>query len=49
MSALMYGTSNFLAKPGQTLAPLLGTALISYLVGKSTHILALFCPTNNIL
>ena len=31
---LIFGTANFLAKPGQTLAPIIGTSLISAMTGK---------------
>ena len=34
VSALIFGTAAFLSKPGQTLAPLLGTALIAAETGK---------------
>ena len=33
ISALIFGTTSFLAKPGQTLAPLIGTYLISSTTG----------------
>lgn len=33
ISALMFGMANFLAKPGQTLAPIIGTSLISIMTG----------------
>ena len=34
VSALIFGTAAFLSKPGQTLAPLIGTALIAAETGK---------------
>ena len=34
VSALMFGTVAFLSKPGQTLAPLFGTLLLSIYTGK---------------
>ena len=34
ISMLIFGTANFLAKPGQTLAPIIGTSLISAMTGK---------------
>ena len=34
VSALIFGTAAFLSKPGQTLAPLLGTLLIAAETGK---------------
>jgi hypothetical protein len=34
LSALIFGSANFLAKPGQTLAPILGTYLIYDHVGS---------------
>lgn len=33
ISALIYGTTSFLAKPGQTFAPLIGTLFITYQTG----------------
>lgn len=33
VAALMYGMANFLAKPGQTVAPLVGTLLLSAMTG----------------
>jgi len=35
VSALMFGTIAFLSKPGQTIAPLLGTWLLSMTTGES--------------
>ena len=35
ISALMFGMANFLAKPGQTLAPIIGTSLISAMTGNN--------------
>ena len=34
VSALMFGTAAFLSKPGQTLAPLIGTWLLAVQTGK---------------
>lgn len=33
VSALIFGTANLLAKPGQTFAPIIGASLISYMTG----------------
>ena len=34
VSALVFGTAALLSKPGQTLAPLIGTSLLSLQTGK---------------
>ena len=36
VSALMFGTTAFLSKPGQTLAPLLGTYLLAAYTGEDS-------------
>ena len=42
ISALIFGTTSFLAKPGQTLAPLIGTYLIASTTGVD-----LFSPNSS--
>ena len=37
VSALMFGTAALLSKPGQTLAPLIGTWLLTQQTGTYTH------------
>lgn len=34
ISALLFGMANLLGKPGQTLAPIVGTSLVSVLAGE---------------
>lgn len=41
VSALMFGTAAFVAKPGQTLAPLLGTWLLAVYTGEKSKVIPL--------
>lgn len=42
VSALMFGTLAFFSKPGQTFAPIIGTALLSFYTGQSLNNFLMF-------
>jgi len=47
ISALMFGTVALLSKPGQTLAPLIGTWVLSVQTGEFSDYLSLLCYSAN--